>query len=220
MNRKRTEKKITLQREPFTLLTKMPWKNFLEKEPPSFCSRNEHLLLHKPRGTKTAPHNQLPLFSQHVHCAMALEQHKILQMWEESTNKRHFMVLIPDKPWEVSLLEPSLIIAHQLWIAFSQVTEMCPLQTQISLSLKMATHHLKWSLSMCAEATSIILCPTRPEVCADATREVPASADGHCSGWPRQKSTAVEPLFTVKSFLGKQRVRTVQVTKYLHSRTN
>lgn len=38
---------------------------------------------------------------------MALEQHKTLQMWEESTNKRHFMALIPDKPWEVSLLAKS-----------------------------------------------------------------------------------------------------------------
>lgn len=49
---------------------------------------------------------------------------------------------------------------------------MCTLQTQISLSLKMATHNLKWSLSTGEKATSIILCPTRPEVCADATKEV------------------------------------------------
>lgn len=78
----------------------MPWKNFLEKEPPSSCSRNEHLPLHNPRGTKTAPHNHFPCSIPHVHCAMALQQHKILQMQEESMNKHHFMALIPAKPWE------------------------------------------------------------------------------------------------------------------------
>lgn len=92
---------------------------------------------------------------------------------------------------------------------------MCTLQTQITLSLKVATHNLKKSLSMCKKATSVTLCLTGPEVCVDASREVPASVDGHCTGWSRQKSTGVEPVFTVHSFLGKQRVRTMQVTKYL-----
>lgn len=45
-----------------------------------------------------------------VHCAMALKQHKILQMREESTNKHHFMALIPEKPWEVSL------VAKPIWL--------------------------------------------------------------------------------------------------------
>lgn len=198
----------------------MPWMNFLEKEPPGFCSRNEHHPLYNQRSTKTAPHSQLPLFSSpHPLChgprtaqdpenvrGVHKQTHTISWLWSQQ-NTGKFLWLLSLSDYYLSALNCILsgyrdcaLGKHDHFVSPSGST-----QSEVEFD-HVWESHIRYPLSHQARKCVLML----PKKCQPVLTDTAQDAQG----------TRVEPLFTVHSFLGKQGVRTVQVTKHLPNRPN
>lgn len=172
----------------------MPWMNFLEKEPPGFCSRNEHHPLYNQRSTKTAPHSQLPLFSSPhplCHGPRTAQDPENVRGVHKQTHTHHFMALIPTKHWEVSLVaKPVWLLLISSELHSLRLQRLCTWQTR-SLCLSKWQHAIWSGVWPCVRKPHpLSSVPPGQKVCVDATKEVPASVDGHCTGCSRHKSWA------------------------------